>query len=159
MRRLTMCVLVLMCLAPAGAGRDAVLAQAAAAPAAQPAPALQPYVVEYYYKVKWGHFDEFMELYVKNHYPILQKMQEDGKILSMSAAYPRNHASEPARWDMRFTIVYRDVIAAHDETGMAIVEALYPDQATFKKEEQRRFELLLEHTDIPIYVDDLKEWK
>ena len=26
-----------------------------------------PYAVEYYYKVKWGHFDEFMELYKRNH--------------------------------------------------------------------------------------------
>lgn len=144
----------------------AVLALAASAGANQPvraqatAPAqLKPYVVEYYYKVKWGHFEEFMELYTKNHYPILQKMQQDGKILSMSAAYPRNHASEAARWDMRFTIVYRDVMAAHDETGMDTVRALYPDQATFMKEEQRRFELLLEHTDIPVHVDDLKEWK
>ncbi len=96
---------------------------------------------------------------MKNHYPILQKLQQDGEILSMSAAYPRNHASEPARWDMRFTIVYRDVVAAHAETGMATVVALYPDQEKFKKEEQRRFELLLEHTDIPIVVDDLKDWK
>ena len=100
-----------------------------------------------------------LEATIESEWYTLKKMQEDGQILSMSAAYPRNHASEPARWDMRFTIVYRDVVAAHMETGSATVEALYPDQATFKKEEQRRFELLLEHTDIPIYVDDLKEWK
>ena len=156
MRRMTMCVLVLMCLAPAGVGRDAVLAQAAAQPAAAN---LKPYVVEYYYRVKWGHFDEFMELYIKNHYPILKKMQDDGLILSMSAAYPRNHANEAARWDMRFTIVYRDVLAEHVPTSDAMIDALYPDQATFKKEEQRRFELLLEHTDIPVHVDDLKDWK
>lgn len=155
MRRITMCVLVLMCLASAGVGRDAVLAQAGA----QPAAALQPYVVEYYYKVKWGHFDEFLELYQKNHLPILRKMQEDGSILSMSAAFPRNHANEPARWDMRFTIVYRDVLAEHSYDGGALIRTLYPDQATFKKEEQRRFELLLEHTDVPVIVEDVKEWK
>lgn len=140
-----------LALASSGAPSQAVMAQA-------PAP-LKPYVVEYYYKVKWGHFEEFMGLYMKNHYPILQKMQQDRKILSMSAAYPRNHASEPARWDMRFTIVYRDVIAAHEESGMDMVKALYPDQETFNKEEQRRFELLLEHTDIPMLIDDLKDWK
>ena len=43
---------------------------------AQPAPASRgdaaaPYAVEYDYTVKWGHFDEFMELYKRNHYPIL----------------------------------------------------------------------------------------
>jgi len=142
-----------LALAASGGARHAALAQAQA-PAG-----LKPYVVEYYYKVKWGHFEEFMELYTKNHYPILQKMQQDGKILSMSAAYPRNHASEAARWDMRFTIVYRDILAEHEETGMEMVRALYPDQETFMKEEQRRFELLLEHTDIPVRIDDLKEWK
>ena len=115
--------------------------------------------MRYYYKVKWGHFDEFLELYKKNHYPILRKMRDDGHIVSMSAAYPRNHANEPARWDMRFTIVYRDVLAEHLYAADALIKQLYPDQATFKKEEQRRFELLLEHTDIPVVVEDAKEWK
>jgi hypothetical protein len=36
---------------------------------------------------------------------------------------------------------------------------MYPDQAVFKREEQRRFELLLEHTDIPVVVEDVKDWK
>jgi len=27
---------------------------------------------------------------------------------------------------------------------------LYPDQETFKKEEQRRFEILLAHWDVPV---------
>lgn len=156
MRKVTLCVIVMLCLAPASAGLagPGVSAQSAAKPAA-----LKPYAVEYYYKVKWGHFDEFLELYMKNHYPILKKMQQDGRILSMSAAYPRNHASEATRWDMRFTIVYRDVLAEHEETSEAFVKALYPDQVTFMKEEQRRFELLLEHMDIPVRIDDLKDWK
>ena len=52
----------------------------------------RPYVVEYYYKVQWGHFDEFLELYKKNHYPVLQKQQEMGRIVRMSAAFPVYHA-------------------------------------------------------------------
>jgi len=28
-----------------------------------------PFVVEYYYKTKWGHADEFLRLFRKNHYP------------------------------------------------------------------------------------------
>jgi hypothetical protein len=155
--RLTARILLTMTVALAcfSSTRHTLLAQAAAATAAP----LKPFAVEYYYKVKWGSFDEFLALYMKNHYPILKKLQQDGHILSMSATYPFNHASESARWDMRFTIVYRDVVAAHADTDPAVVAALYPDQATFKKEEQRRFELLLEHTDIPIVVDDLKDWK
>ena len=126
----------------------------------QQAAAPPPFVVEYYYKVKWGHFDEFMELYTRNHYPILQRMQKLGRIVSMSAAYPVNHASESARWDFRFTIVWKDAATAHEDFDQsAIVKELYPDQEKFRKEEQRRFELLLEHTDVPVVVDDLKKWR
>lgn len=124
------------------------------------AAAARPFTVEYYYKVEWGHFDEFMELYMRNHYPILQRLQKMGRIVSMSAAYPINHASEPARWDMRFTIVWKDAATAYEDFDQSsIVKELYPDQEKFKKEEQRRFQLLLEHTDIPVYVDDLSQWK
>jgi hypothetical protein len=123
-------------------------------------PSAKPFAVEYYYKVKWGHFDEFMDLYVRNHYPILQKQQQMGRIVRMSAAYPVNHASESARWDLRFTIVWKDAATAHDDfDSSAILKELYPDQEKFKKEEQRRFELLLEHTDVPVLLDDLTQWK
>lgn len=122
--------------------------------------AQQPFAVEYNYKVKWGHFEEFLDLYKKNHYPILQRYQKLGRIQSMSAAYPINHAAEAARWDFRFTIVWKDAATAHEDFDQSsIVKELYPDQAAFKKEEQRRFELLLEHTDVPVALDDLKTWK
>ncbi len=29
----------------------------------------KPFVIEYYYKAKWGHADEFLQLFKKNHYP------------------------------------------------------------------------------------------
>ena len=34
----------------------------------------KPFVVEYYYKTKWGHADEFLKLFKKNHYPVLKKI-------------------------------------------------------------------------------------
>jgi hypothetical protein len=132
---------------------------ALAQPAAQAPAASRPYAVEYYYKVKWGHFDEFMELYRRNHYPILLREQALGRILRMEAAFPRNHAGEANRWDMRFTIVWKDVTMtadAFDTSG--IIKELYPDQAKFKAEEQRRFEILVEHIDVPVRVDDLSGW-
>ncbi len=39
-----------------------------------------------------------------------------------------------------------------------IIDELYPDRATFEREEQRRFQLLLEHMDVPISRDDLSDW-
>jgi len=120
----------------------------------------RPYAVEYYYQVQWGHFDEFLELYKRNHYPILVKLKEKGDILDMSAAYPVYHAGEDTRWDFRFTIVWKDVNAAlgEDRGEAEIVEALYPDGETFVKEERRRFQLLLQHLDVPVRRDDLSDW-
>ena len=83
---------------PAGAGHSSPLAAQSAA---------KPYPVEYYYRVKWGHFDEFMELYQRNHYPILLREQKLGRIVSMNATYPVYHTGEAKRWDMRFTIVWK----------------------------------------------------
>ena len=127
----------------------------------QPAPpeADTPFPVDYYYKVKWGHYSEFLELYKKNHYPILVKLQEMGRIVEMHAARPFNHASEAARWDFRFTIVWKNAAIAHEDFDTdPIIAELYPDRATFDKEEQRRFQLLLEHMDVPVVPYDLSKW-
>lgn len=118
-----------------------------------------PATMEFYYKVKWGYFDEFYELFRKNHYPILKRLQETGHILEMHAAFPVHHAGESDRWDMRITIVYADPKYVYEYVyGPALVEELYPDQELFKKEEKRRFELLLEHEDIAVRIDDLSDW-
>jgi hypothetical protein len=57
--------------------------------------------------------------------------------------------------------VWKDAEVAHDLDfdDDPIIAELYPDQALFDQEEQRRFELLLEHMDVPITRDDLSGWK
>jgi hypothetical protein len=117
----------------------------------------KPFVVEYYYKVKWGHTDEFITLFRKNHYPLLKKQVEMGRMLKVSAVSPRYHTTEDGRWDYRVTIVFKDVAAAHEGSSgeEAIKKQLFPDQETFKKEEQRRFEILKAHWDLPIEDVDL----
>lgn len=151
LRRLALAVLLLLA---------AASTRASAQPQAATAAAPQPFAVEYYYKVRWGHFEEFMDLYRRNHWPILQRQQRMGRIVSMSVAYPVNHAGETDRWDMRFTIVWRDAATAHDDFDpSAIVRELYPDRARFRAEEQRRFELLLSHTDVPVRVEDPATWR
>jgi hypothetical protein len=114
----------------------------------------QPYVVEYYYKAKWGYADEFIQLFRKNHLPILKKQIESGRIVSVKIEKPRYHSTEEGRWDYRVTIVFKSAAAFHDPNAStaeeAIIKQLYPDQATFKREEQRRFEILIAHWDAPI---------
>lgn len=125
--------------------------------AAHQASADEPFVVEYYYKVKWGHQQEFLALFTKNHLPILEKEKAQGKILEIRAVAPRYHATEADRWDYRVTIVFATVAAAYSPgLSQAELRALYPDQATFAREEQRRFELLEAHWDVPITAVSLR---
>jgi hypothetical protein len=118
----------------------------------------KPYAVEYYYKALWGHADEFIRLFKKNHYPVLKKRMELGQILQITAARPRFHATEDGRWDYRITIVWKNIQmldAGFDEN--ALKRKLYPDQKTFQKEEQLRFEILLAHWDVPVVDVVLEE--
>lgn len=111
----------------------------------------KPYAVEYYYKVKWGYADEFIRLFKKNHFPVLKKQVELGRMLKVSAVKPRYHNTEDGRWDYRVTIVFKNLAAAHDAASEEmLIKQLYPDQETFKREEQRRFEILLAHWDVPL---------
>ena len=111
----------------------------------------KPFVVEYYYKAKWGHADEFITLFRKNHYPVLKKNVELGRMLRVSAVMPIYHTTEDGRWDYRVTIVYKNAAVAHDNfDSTALLKQLYPDQQTYKREEQRRFEILVSHWDLPV---------
>src|SRR5882757_1854189 len=117
----------------------------------------QPFVIEYYYKAKWGHAEEFLALFKKNHYPVLKKEIELGRMLKVSMAVPRYHTTEDGRWDYRVTIVFKHAAIAKDNFDSSVViKQLYPDQETYKKEEQRRFEILDAHWDLPIKDVDLE---
>jgi hypothetical protein len=112
----------------------------------------QPYTVEYYYKVQWGHQQEFLELFLKNHYPLLQKIVTTGRMLSVKIETPAYHTTEDGRWDYRVTIRFKNSTVATtanlDEEAM--IKELWPDQAKYKQEEQRRFEILAAHWDLPV---------
>jgi hypothetical protein len=112
----------------------------------------QPYTVEYYYKVQWGRQQEFMQLFLKNHYPLLQKVVESGRMIAVKIEEPANHMTEDSRWDYRVTIRFKNSTLATtsnpEEDGF--IKQLWPDQETYKREEQRRFEILLAHWDLPV---------
>ena len=134
----------------------AIFAAAVAQPLLAQAPAQgaagQPYTMEYYYKAQWGHQQEFLDLFLKNHYPLLKKIATTGRILSLKIEQPSNHMTEESRWDYRVTVVYKNsalaTTANPDEE--AFIKQLWPDQATYKREETRRFEILLSHYDLPL---------
>lgn len=116
----------------------------------------KPFVVEYYYKAKWGHAEEFIALFRKNHYPLLKKEVEMGRMLKVFVTAPVYHTTEDGRWDYRVTIVFKNAAVAHDgyDSG-PLLKQMFPDQETYKKEEQRRFEILDAHWDLPVKDVDL----
>jgi len=112
----------------------------------------QPYTIEYYYKCQWGHQAEFLQLFLKNHYPLLRKIAATGRIVSLKIESPAYHTTEDGRWDFRVTIRYKNstVATTANPDEPAFIKDLWPDQETYKKEEQRRFEILLGHWDLPV---------
>jgi len=104
----------------------------------------------YFYRVRWGHRAEFLELFERNHWPILREQLAAGRLLDVRLHTPRFHGDGRADWDVLVTITYRDWAAMEEHSDGSIVERLYPDRATFEAEERRRFELLEAHWDVPL---------
>ena len=139
-----------LCFLSAGSARAQAPAGAAAK---EPA-----YKVEYYYKTQWGHADEWLVLFKKNHLPLLKAIKEEGRILDLVIDRPRYHQTEDGRWDYRVTITWKSYAASNDSgTEQALIRKLFPDQETFKREEQRRFEILLSHSDVPVVSVPLEQ--
>jgi len=75
---------------------------------------------------------------------------------AVRAFAPTNHGDGRADWTFAVAITFPSAAAMNSPSNEdAIVKRLYPDQATFKKEEQRRFEILDAHWDVPLNELDL----
>ena len=123
-----------------------------------PVSADKTFVVEYYYKARWGYADEFLTLFKKNHYPLLKKEVEMGRMLKVWMDQPRYHTTEDGRWDYRVTIVFKNAAIANEAFDEdSLKKQLFPDQDAYKREEQRRFTILEAHWDLPIKAVDLEK--
>jgi hypothetical protein len=99
--------------------------------------------------VKWGYADEFIDLWKRNHYPLLKKAIEKGDIISVTASKPLLHSSEDSRWDFRVIIVFKNAEKAFAaDLTTPYKKELYPDQDKLNRDEQHRFELLIAHWDV-----------
>ena len=109
-----------------------------------------PVTAAYFYRIRWGFVDEWLELYERNHLPILRAQLESGRMLETRTYVPRFHGDGRADWNVMVTITYRDWAAMQEHSEGSIAQRLYPDQERFKAEEQRRFELVEAHWDVPL---------
>lgn len=119
------------------------------AAAAQAGGHREAFTVENYYRIKWGYAEEFIELWKKNHYPLLKKAVEKGDIISITAEKPLLHSGEDTRWDFKVTLIFKNSGLAFDPNLIApYKKQLYPDLDKLAKDEKYRFNLLQAHWDI-----------
>jgi hypothetical protein len=109
----------------------------------------------YFYTVQWGYQDEFLDLFAKNHYPLLKALEQAGKYSRVRTYVPTYHGDGRADWTFAVELVEPSNAPPVDEE--AIVKKLYPDQAKYEREEKRRFEILVAHWDVPLNVIDLSK--
>ena len=119
---------------------------------AQAQPAAQPYKVEWVYKVKYGFQDEWWQIFKKYQIAILDREKQLGYVTDYVVYRPGLHTSEDFRWDYRIEITYPNYAGSTHEGE--VDKAIFPDQAAEAKEDQRRWELTLNHWDLPIRVAD-----
>ncbi|HLV01767.1 MAG TPA: hypothetical protein VKZ59_10910 [Acidobacteriota bacterium] len=113
--------------------------------------------VAYFYKVKWGYQEEFLNLYRKNHYPILKAQVDSGRLLEVQAFTPRFHGDGHAAWTFMAVLVFKNwEVMADSSEEQRLIQELFPDQEAFRREEQRRFELLEAHWDVPLRVTPME---
>ena len=141
---------VAIAIALSGAPR-ALAQQAAASPVVSAAE--KPYLVEWVYKVKWGYADEFWQLFKKYQIATLNREKELGYVTSYAVYRPGYHTGEDSRWEYRIVITYKNISSSVH--GSEVEKQLFPDQATMKREENRRWELTEAHYDLPIHTIDL----
>jgi hypothetical protein len=115
---------------------------------AQTRPSDQPLQVEWVYRVKYGFQDEWWKIFQKYQIATLDREKQLGYVTDYQVFLPGEHTSEDARWDYRIIITYPNYDGSKREGD---VEAqLFPDKAALDKEENRRWELTLNHWDLPI---------
>jgi hypothetical protein len=133
----------------------AALAVAAALLALGAGPAAaedKPLRVAYYYKVRWGFQAEFERLFLKNHYPLLLAQKKEGtRIKAVDLYRPTFHGDGRADWTFLVVITFASWNAMGAPSNEeALARQMFPEQGAFKKEEQRRFEILDGHWDVPL---------
>ena len=106
--------------------------------------------VWYFYRVKWGKQDQFLDLFQKNHYPIL-KAQLGTRLTGVKTYVPTYHGDGRADWTFAVAITFKDAAALTSPSQEEeIARKLYKNLDTFHDEEHTRFELLDAHWDVPL---------
>jgi hypothetical protein len=114
----------------------------------------KPVIEEWVYRTKYGYKDEWWAIFKKYQIAILGRQKQLGYVKDFTVYAPSLHAGEDYRWDYRVIIVRASADAPPGQSEGEVAKQLFPDQAKFKCEENRRWELTTNHWDLPIHVVD-----
>jgi hypothetical protein len=131
---------------------SATTSVAAATQQAAIVPAEKPVIVEWVYRVQYGHQDEWWRIFKRYQIAILERQKQLGYVKEYTVFAPSLHTSEDSRWDYRVIIVRASEDAPPGQSESEVGKQLFPDQEAFKREENRRWELTTNHWDLPIHV-------
>jgi hypothetical protein len=115
-------------------------------------PAAKPYQVEWVYKIKYGYQAEWWSIFQRYQIAILDREKQLGYVASYIVQRPSLHTSEDSRWDYRIIITYPNWAGSTHEGE--VDRQLFPDRAAEAKADQRRWDLTLNHWDLPIHEID-----
>ncbi len=115
----------------------------------------KPETEEWVYRVRYGFKDEWWSIFRKYQIAILERQKQLGYVKEFQVWGPGLHTSEESRWDYRIIIVRASHDAPPGQSESDVAKVLFPDQATFKREENRRWELTTNHWDLPIHLVDV----
>jgi hypothetical protein len=119
---------------------------------------MQPFGISFYL-VKPGYEDEWLDLYMKWHYPIMEYSLEHGTIAEHKLFVPSGHGIEGA-WTFAASFLYpaaREAKSAPlDRAGL--IEHLFGDRMDdYVAGEKRRWEITLKHWDTDFIELDKSE--
>jgi len=112
----------------------------------------QPYQVEWVYRIQYGHQAEWWKIFQKYQIVILDREKQLGFVTGYIVDRPGLHTSEDSRWDYRVIITYANWEGSTHEGE--VERQLFPDRTVLDEQEQRRWELTLNHWDLPIHEID-----
>jgi hypothetical protein len=119
---------------------------------AEATPTKKPVIIEWVYRIQYGHEDEWWHIFKKYQIAILERQKQLGYVKEYTVFAPSLHTSEDSRWDYRVVIVRASEDPPPGQSEADVARQLFPDQATFVREENRRWELTTNHWDLPIHV-------
>jgi len=119
---------------------------------------MQPFGISFY-AVKGGYEDEWLSLYMKWHYPLMEYALEQGTLLEHKLFVPDGHGIE-AQWTFAASFLYP---AAQDRMAAALgraelIQELFGERLDdYVAGEKRRWELTLKHWDTDFIQLDKSE--